>query len=288
MNASKLTKQIIAKMLKENTGRSILDSGDHYGRHYERNQSREFENEKEVSLTLQFKYIDYTKNIYHFLCNALDYNKGLTNSFYHFESKHSDKFKYDSSWDNTIAEWLKYKKYHVICSDYTYNQENMLSQDFIYTLVSKEETRHSDLYDAEFCILQIHNGCDARGGFTSPKIFGVDVDMIFDYNSGYITCDNPTNRHVWYTDDSYHWYSDNNHSDKRLEKYQYMNYEDWIETDEYKDQTAKMIVIPDNQLPMFNDYNPKIINPVNTPADTILIDNDNNGLCPICGYKLMA
>ena len=287
MTADKLTKQVIAKMLKENTGRSILDSGDHYGRHYERNQSREFDNESPVSLT--FKYnIDYTKNIHHFLCEALEYNKGMTNSFYHFESKHSEEFEYDTSWDKSIAEWLKYKKYHSICSDYTYNQKNMLSQDFIYNLVSSNDNRHDDLYDAEFCILQIHNGCDARGGFTQPKIFDVDIDMLFDYNQGYITCENPNNRHVWYTDDSYRWYSDNNYSDKRLDEYGYMEYQEWIESEEYQDQQSKMILIPDNQIPLFDDYNPKIINPVSAPADTILLDDNDNGLCPVCGYKLIA
>ena len=87
MNTDKLTRQVIAKMLKENTGTHFLDSGSAYGRHWQHNQVREFENENPVSLTFKYKSIDYTLNIYHFLCNALEYNKGLTNSFYTFDKE---------------------------------------------------------------------------------------------------------------------------------------------------------------------------------------------------------
>jgi len=44
------TAQKLAEMLQENTGRSILDSGDYYGRHWQRNQGRDFESEPEGKL----------------------------------------------------------------------------------------------------------------------------------------------------------------------------------------------------------------------------------------------
>ncbi len=37
----------LAEMLKENTGRSVLDSGDYYGRHWEWNQNTSFERQSE-------------------------------------------------------------------------------------------------------------------------------------------------------------------------------------------------------------------------------------------------
>jgi len=40
----------LAEMLQENTGRSILDSGDYYGRHWEHNQGADFEAQPEGRL----------------------------------------------------------------------------------------------------------------------------------------------------------------------------------------------------------------------------------------------
>ena len=279
MNTDKLTRQVIAKMLKENTGTHFLDSGSAYGRHWQHNQVREFENENPVSLTFKYKSIDYTLNIYHFLCNALEYNKGLTNSFYTFEKKQSEYDDYSEIIDN----WIKYKGYTSILSEYTYNQENMLSQDFIFNLISIEDNRNYDLYDTTHCILQIHGGCDARGGFTAPKVFDVDIDSLLNYASGYISCQNG---HSWYTDDGYHWYSDQDNT--KLNEYDFLEYDEWIESEEYQELSSKQIIIPDEQIAMFSDYNPKVINPVKLPLGMILILEDGNALCPLCSAELMA
>lgn len=282
MSSDKLTKQIISKMLKENTGRSILDSGDFYGRHYERNQLREFDKESPVNLSFRLKSIDYTLNIYHFLCNALEYNKGLTNSFYTFERKYDTINPY-AYWPEIIREWVKHKGYNEIMSDYTYNYNNFLSQDIQFWLVSTELT-HSDIYDSEFCILQIHNGCDARGGFTAPKIFNVDIDNLFNYSQGYIFCEN---HHSWYTNDAYNWYSDNRNDDTKLNDYKWLDLEEYQDTEEYQELVSKQIIIPDNQIPMFADYHPTVINPIKPPSGYLFIQDDN-GYCPLCSKLLMA
>ena len=52
MTGIKETREVIAEMLRENTGRSVLDSGDYYGRHWEANQNRDFEKEPEGLLHL--------------------------------------------------------------------------------------------------------------------------------------------------------------------------------------------------------------------------------------------
>src|SRR5690606_23393942 len=44
------TEEVLASMLKENTGTHMLDSGGAYGRHWQRNQGRDFEAEKETEL----------------------------------------------------------------------------------------------------------------------------------------------------------------------------------------------------------------------------------------------
>ena len=46
---------------------------------------------------------------------------------------------------------------------YTYNYDNILSQDIQFLLFE---------YDGlDYVLLQVHNGCDARSGLTAPKVF---------------------------------------------------------------------------------------------------------------------
>lgn len=54
----------------------------------------------------------------------------------------------------------------------TYNSENMFSQDFIFLQWQQNGTRYT--------AIQIHGGCDARGGYTEARIFEHS-----DYDEGY-------------------------------------------------------------------------------------------------------
>jgi hypothetical protein len=286
MNTDKLTKQVISKMLKENTGIHFLDSGSAYGRHWQNNQVRQFDNEPESSLSFQYDYIEYSRNVYHFLCNALEYNKGLTNSLNHFESKRDDY----ESWYDTIQAWIDCKGYKIIHSDNTYNSQNNISQDFLYYLVSTDQNA-SDLYDTEFVILMIHGGCDIRGGYTSPKIFNCDIDQLLFYSDGSIFCENG---HNWYTDDAYNWYSDNRDNDTKLNDFNMVDLDDfksdlednpdWIESiqDEMSVDLTRQGLLFSN-LPDWTDYKPDKIHPVKLPLthDTIYHD-DKIGYCPLC------
>lgn len=89
-------------------------------------------------------------------------------------------------------------------SGYTYNHDNDFSQDFVYQLIAPESGSRNDLYDTELCIIQTHNGCDARGGFSSPRVATVkDIDYFFDwrvrlYGSNDSGCDDY---------DGIYWYS---------------------------------------------------------------------------------
>ena len=60
-------------------------------------------------------------------------------------------------------------------------------------------------------VLQIHGGCDVRGGYTKPYVFEInDMDYMiiaqYDINVSCQKCNKS-----WYSDDSgNNWYSDNN------------------------------------------------------------------------------
>lgn len=300
MSTDKLTKKIIAGMLKENTGIHFLDSGMAYGRHWQQNQLRQFETEPAVILSIDKYGIEYTKNIFWWLVDNLEYESGLTRSLNQF-SDNPKKCGEFESWYTTIDKWLDWKikqskitstgfygegnipkNADDIFSENIYNHENNISQVYQYWLFQIDGYSFED-----YIILMIHNGCDVRGGYTSPKIFRVREETFYNPADGYIWCNN---NHRWFTDDSYNWQSDDDHTN--LRECQFIEYDDLIELPEYKDKLQKQMVIPEGQLPVFEDYHPSVINPVYPlyidGKLTIVCKDEKIGLCPLCGLPLQG
>lgn len=214
------TNQIIIKMLTENTGRHMLDSGGAYGRHWERNQGRDFS--AEPSTTSEFSISTYqgkstldvmvTHNIYHWLTDRLDYSERVDDIFQWFCKR---KPQADLYWDRCIENFTRdlESMYDTKpMGGYTYNDQALLSQDIVFNQFSHD---HMD-----YAIIQIHNGCDARGGFTRPRVFECD-EYLFDYCRATIYAENTLNpdqlimpfgtddnSHSWYSDDGYNYYGD--------------------------------------------------------------------------------
>ena len=71
----------LSEMLQENTGRHFLDSGDHYGRNWERNQCIDFESQPEGNVEFWNRKgkldIIPTLSVFHFLKDRLEYNPEL-------------------------------------------------------------------------------------------------------------------------------------------------------------------------------------------------------------------
>ena len=87
----------LAEMLQENTGRSILDSGDYYGRHWEQNQGTDFEAQPEGRLEFWILGgqrngeldIVPTVNVYHFLKDRLEYNPELDERYREYAEQYA-------------------------------------------------------------------------------------------------------------------------------------------------------------------------------------------------------
>jgi len=214
------TNEIIIEMLTENTGRHMLDSGGAYGRHWERNQGRDFA--AEPSTTSEFSISTYqgkstldvmvTHNIYHWLTDRLDYSERVDDIFHWFCKR---KPQADLYWDRCIENFTRDRESmydSTPMSGYTYNDQSLLSQDIVFNQFSHD---HMD-----YAIIQIHNGCDARGGFTRPRVFECD-EYLFDYCRATIYAENTLdpaqlimpfgtddNSHSWYSDDGYNFYGD--------------------------------------------------------------------------------
>jgi len=152
----------IAAMLKENTGTHMLDSGGAYGRSWQTNQKREFEKENVVTTDVcdgEYPEVGIEYNVFHYLTNFLDVtedSENLQRRFEEFTEKSEDYHLLDI--ENFLTE---------LGSDYrvvnTYNYDNIISQVLQYALFTFD--------DVDYIILQIHGGCDVRGGYTAPYIF---------------------------------------------------------------------------------------------------------------------
>lgn len=161
----------LAEMLKENTGESIFDSGDYYGRQFERNAERDFVAEPAAKLDIRdFRgktEVDVTLSLFRFLRDRVAWEEDVQKKFDKF-AEYSDP---DWSWTDTLEAFLECQA----CSGdsrivedgeygsgYTYNMDNMLDQDF--------QWQEFELDGSRYCMIQSHNGCDARGGLSGPMI----------------------------------------------------------------------------------------------------------------------
>jgi hypothetical protein len=198
------TATVLQEMLTENTGRSMLDSGDYYGRNWEVNQGRDFENEPEARLAGDTYGLYPRVNVYHWLKHRLDFRPDLTESL--------ENYGHENEVDGMrlMEEWVE-KTYPDATGIYgdgtpftvnTYNHESVLSQVIQFHYFGTE--------DGTYVALQIHGGCDVRGGYTDPKVFELtDLDgtsILMDRDAG-LFCDDCDAR--WWTDDAgYHWYGE--------------------------------------------------------------------------------
>ncbi len=243
----------LADMLRENTGRSILDSGDHYGRHWERNQDQDFASQ--AGGTLEFCARDgvdilATVNVYHFLLDRLEYNEDLDNRYRKYVEREDLYLDLQSAqgFVNSLAGAKGIYGDGQPFAENTYNGNDLLSQVIQYVYWTDDDGAH--------ILLQIHNGCDVRGGYTDPVAFDVtDETAIFDNARATIHCDDC--RKTWDTDDGYHWYSDGCCG------------RGYRELNEYP-ATDKRPDYPDRP----------------EPCGVLWIDDDGNGHCPYCSGLL--
>src|SRR5271157_2049449 len=208
-------------MLKENTGVALCDSGWAYGRNWERNQKIDFDKQP-YSVCKFDDYISIEHNLYHWLCENLTWDKEANEILKNLQKR--IKKSGGNTWDvvemfpEFFRKWQQRKELgegtirlvndKLVCSDFldgglefidrdnTYNHDNFLSQDIQFTYF-KFDTY--DSYDFGYLILQIHGGCDIRGGYTDPQVFSLNTEYsIGNYDNASIWCNKG---HVWDSDD---------------------------------------------------------------------------------------
>lgn len=186
----------INEMLKENTGIHFLDSGMDNNRGWQKNKDKDFSKEKILTIDASFNDIEFSLSTYHYLTSFLEIND---------KSEKYNKMFYAGMDKDThyLAEMELFADLFINQgTTNTYNFENILSQVLQYTIFKDND-------DDMFIILQIHGGCDVRGGYTNPYIFSLPD---FDYFCMAITNLNCFDKkgNGWYSDDTgFNWYPNN-------------------------------------------------------------------------------
>lgn len=170
----------LAEMFVESTGAHFLDSGGAYGRAWQRHKEAckdstpldYCKSRPEAmfwSMATKYKELMVSVDLYHYLAQRLSYCKDLTEQF-HTWADNQPEPRDGSKWTGDVRAWLDEtsedaEKFY---EGNTYNDDNCLSQNFQYLLWEDDET------DTKYIAVQIHGGCDARGGYTDARIFEID------------------------------------------------------------------------------------------------------------------
>jgi len=187
--------EVIRSQLTENTGRHLLDSGGHYGRNWEENQENPPWEQPAYEVYDSF----VVENVYNHMSRRLDRDRralDLEMALYAFG--YSDEYA-STSWLATMeafSEMLHGPVYgpeladqyglpeevanvvagyaaefgptdHSTFSFNTYNSEfGAISQDLQGAALGPADKPYS-----EYVMIQVHGGCDIRGGYTSPRVY---------------------------------------------------------------------------------------------------------------------
>jgi hypothetical protein len=167
--------EIIYSMLIENTGEHFLDSGGAYGRHHQRNANKsitDFYNEPFEKYNYQYGEIERTVSVFHYLNN---FGLSIDQVCIGFNQLNEDAKDWDCDSDVygvSSAAWnyLNECAYdiEIIRTFNTYNGDSDLSQIL--------QGSYLKLNNEDYILLQIHGGCDARGGYTNARLFKYDFD----------------------------------------------------------------------------------------------------------------
>lgn len=208
------TRVKLAAMLTENTGRSFLDSGDYYGRNWQQNQGRDFESQPVSYLRADVRQRDGvneldmvgTLDVYHWLADRLTFNPYRQRCFEKWQQRTGNDGglqsaeEYVASLPNAAGIYGDGEPLTVN----TYNGEDCLSQVLQYVFWTDD--------DGEHVLLQIHGGCDVRGGYTDAVWFDVNSELaILDNARCTLAC--PRGCVSWDSDDG--GYSFHNNGDSQ-------------------------------------------------------------------------
>lgn len=154
------TEDKIKAMLMEDTGTPFLDSGFAYGRHWERNLHRDFDEEPEISIYISPespRTWQVSHSLYHFLWDRLTAVKGADKVEQVFHDYCPD---FPDLGDMDQVRVMEDFAGNPVVN--TAERDNYLDQDIRFAGLDSK---------GEYVLIQSHNGCDPRGGYSDVRVF---------------------------------------------------------------------------------------------------------------------
>jgi hypothetical protein len=180
-----ITAQKIADMLTENTGGSMLDSGGFYGRHWERNTGKTLADFMAAPAGTIDENGELTIDLFHYLNDRLEYAAALDAAWSQYDGDHPNE-----SWMENIETFLDMLGVSSNAGYYEGGRWGFNSYNFDGCLLSQTiQGTAFDLGGTEYLILQVHGGCDVRGGYTRPVVFTGEVESVLaGMNDAFLRC----------------------------------------------------------------------------------------------------
>lgn len=169
-NLTARTVQNFRQLARVNTGAHMLDSGGAYGRHHERDDIPE--SQPAIYAQDWGDEVYLSVNTAAWLDENAEINRYETERFYRWASKVDPRD--EQSWPELLETYVERRwPDEPIKGDNVYNWENPFDQVFQYWIVGDSDY-------PETVIIQMHNGCDVRGGYTGPVFADITADYVWD------------------------------------------------------------------------------------------------------------
>jgi hypothetical protein len=180
------TDAVILGMLTENTGKSFLDSGGAYGRNWERNQAKGVEALAELP-AVTFSNGSPVIAMFPFLREHLEFAAVLDSAWSVF-----DEARPDESWLSNLEEFFDTLGVPAEGEFYSEARWSLNTYNSEYCLLAQTlQFSFFGFGGNDYIALQIHGGCDVRGGYTKPRIFLIKTsreDFYLSAESARVTC----------------------------------------------------------------------------------------------------
>lgn len=201
------TEKMLEELMTERTSHVLVDSGDYYGRHYERNRKRRLRDEPEATFDVYVRPngtvdLSISLSAFHWLNSRLEYNERLDKVFQTWARRPRNE---RTPWLQLAQEFPNYlARFGFECTGIygeggphvvnSYNEETALDQtvQFVFfNLTGPEDKVNSE----PVVLLSMHGGCDVRWGYSTARAFSVDTNMhgdetcIFDFGRLSLSCD---------------------------------------------------------------------------------------------------
>jgi hypothetical protein len=173
----------IAKAFRHNTGKSFLDSGDHYGRHYEKPPITD--ETPLVSIDIWGTDVGATIDTARFLAETCEVDTELQNQFDKWvELEENSELSWFEAGEKFATEVLGLQQ---LARDNTYNGENDLSQTYVWEVYADEDDGDWIYNDDALMVVYAHTGCDVRGGYAYPLFlrcqgdYSIPMDLVAEF-----------------------------------------------------------------------------------------------------------